>query len=71
MQKVIAGLAAGSVVILVALVVTTYQSQKVDLLDTSLAAAPVTKLTTVNGKSVLSSSLWQEVHNINVRPLVE
>jgi hypothetical protein len=51
------------VVICVALTLTTYQSQQTNLLETSLAAdsPPVTKLSTVTGKTVLSSSLWQEV----------
>jgi len=59
MKRVIAGVVAAAAVILVALALTTSQSQGV---ESELVAAPkVTKLSTVNGEKVLSSSLWQEV----------
>ena len=62
-MKVAIGLAAGVTVIFVALALTSSHNKGIDLLDTKLtvAPAPVTKLSTVNGKTVLSTSLWKEV----------
>jgi cytochrome oxidase Cu insertion factor (SCO1/SenC/PrrC family) len=55
---------AGVAVIFVALALTTTQSQNTELLQSTLAAAPITKLVTENGKTVSSQSLWKEVKTI-------
>ncbi len=61
MMKVAGVVAAGVAIVFVALALTTTQNQNLELLQSKLAAAPITKLVTENGKTVSSQSLWKEV----------
>ena len=61
MLKVAGAAVAGVAIILVALALTTTQNQNLELVQSKLAAAPITKLVTENGKTVSSQSLWKEV----------
>ncbi len=61
MLKIAGMAAAGVAVIFVALALTTTQNQNIEALQSKLAAAPITKLVTENGKTVSSQSLWKEV----------